>query len=168
MKFDQYRISADIKKNLENLGFKRPTDIQYKAIPSIMKGEDVLAIAQTGTGKTAAFAIPIIDRIHHQKSSKRNEGIKCLVMVPTRELAMQIGEVFTAIAKHTRTKAFALYGGVEQDPQIKKLQEGLDILITTPGRMFDLINQGYINLAGVDTLVLDEADHMLDLVLLKT
>ena len=93
MKFDQYRISADIKKNLENLGFKRPTDIQYKAIPSIMKGEDVLAIAQTGTGKTAAFAIPIIDRIHHQKSSKRNEGIKCLVMVPTRELAMQIGEV---------------------------------------------------------------------------
>jgi ATP-dependent RNA helicase RhlE len=163
MKFDQYRISADIKKNLENLGFKRPTDIQYKAIPSIMKGEDVLAIAQTGTGKTAAFAIPIIDRIHHQKSSKRNEGIKCLVMVPTRELAMQIGEVFTAIAKHTRTKAFALYGGVEQDPQIKKLQEGLDILITTPGRMFDLINQGYINLASVDTLVLDEADHMLDL-----
>jgi len=90
-------------------------------------------------------------------------GIKCLVMEPTRELAMQIGEVFTAIAKHTRTKAFALYGGVEQDPQIAKLQQGIDILITTPGRMFDLINQGYIDLAYVDTLVLDEADHMLDL-----
>lgn len=123
----------------------------------------MLAIAQTGTGKTAAFAIPIINRIHDQKSSKRVAGIKCLVMEPTRELAMQIGEVFTAIAKHTRTKAYALYGGVEQDPQIAKLQEGLDVLVTTPGRMFDLINQGYINLARVNTLVLDEADHMLDL-----
>lgn len=163
MKFDQYHISAEMKKNLARLGFKRPTDIQYKAMPSIMKGEDVLAIAQTGTGKTAAFAIPIINRIHSQKSSKRSVGIKCLVMVPTRELAMQIGGVFTSIAKHTKTKIFALHGGVEQDPQIKKLQEGLDILITTPGRMFDLINQGYINLDRIDTLVLDEADHMLDL-----
>lgn len=163
MKFDQYHISAEIKKNLALLGFKNPTDIQYKAIPSIMKGEDVLAIAQTGTGKTAAFAIPVIDRIHARKSSKRSTGIKCLVMVPTRELAMQIGEVFTSIAKHTKTKVFALYGGVEQDPQIKKLQEGLDILITTPGRMFDLISQGYISLKSIDTLILDEADHMLDL-----
>ena len=163
MKFDQYHISSEIKRNLDQLGFKRPTDIQYKAIPSIMKGEDVLAIAQTGTGKTAAFAIPVINRIHTQKSSKRSMGIKCLVMVPTRELAMQIGEVFTAIAKHTKTKVFALYGGVEQDPQIKKLQEGLDVLITTPGRMFDLISQGYISLNSIDTLILDEADHMLDL-----
>ncbi len=163
MRFDQYNISDQIKKNLAALGFKRPTDIQYKAIPSIIKGEDVLAIAQTGTGKTAAFAIPIINKIHEQKKSRRVSGIKCLVMEPTRELAMQIGEVFTAIAKHTRTKAFALYGGVEQDPQIAKLQQGIDILITTPGRMFDLINQGYIDLAYVDTLVLDEADHMLDL-----
>ncbi|MFH1966148.1 MAG: DEAD/DEAH box helicase [Acidobacteriota bacterium] len=163
MKFDQYHISAEMKKNLARLGFKRPTDIQYKAMPSIMKGEDVLAIAQTGTGKTAAFAIPIINRIHSQKSSKRSVGIKCLVMVPTRELAMQIGEVFNSIATHTKTKVFALHGGVEQDPQIKKLQEGLDILITTPGRMFDLINQGYVNLDRIDTLVLDEADHMLDL-----
>lgn len=163
MKFDQYHISADIKKNLAGLGFKRPTDIQFKAIPSIMKGEDVLAIAQTGTGKTAAFAIPIIDRIHSRKTSRRTRGIKCLVMVPTRELAMQIGEVFNSIAKHTKAKAFALYGGVEQDPQIKQLQDGLDILITTPGRMFDLINQGYVNLDKIDTLVLDEADHMLDL-----
>jgi len=163
MKFDQYHISAEMKKNLARLGFKRPTDIQYKAIPSIMKGEDVLAIAQTGTGKTAAFAIPIINRIHSEKSSKRSIGIKCLVMVPTRELAMQIGGVFASIAKHTKTNVFALYGGVKQDPQIKKLQAGLDILITTPGRMFDLISQGYINLDRIDTLVLDEADHMLDL-----
>ncbi|MDQ6998938.1 MAG: DEAD/DEAH box helicase [Mariprofundus sp.] len=163
MKFDQYYISADIKKNLAKLGFKRPTDIQFKSIPSIIDGEDVLAIAQTGTGKTAAFAIPVIDKIHRFKSSKRSYGIKCIVMVPTRELAVQIGEVFKSIAKHTRVKVFTLYGGVEQDRQIAKLQDGIDVLIATPGRMFDLINQQEIHLDGVSTLVLDEADHMLDL-----
>jgi ATP-dependent RNA helicase RhlE len=163
MKFDQYHISAAIKKNLTQLGFKRPTDIQYRSIPSIMKGEDVLAIAQTGTGKTAAFAIPVINKIHTNKSSKRSRGIKCIVLVPTRELAMQIGEVFTSLAKHTKVKTFSLYGGVEQDSQIKKLQDGIDILISTPGRMFDLISQGYIRLNNIDTLVFDEADHMLDL-----
>jgi ATP-dependent RNA helicase RhlE len=167
MKFEKYHISEDIKKNLAILGFKKPTDIQFKSIPSIMKGEDVLAIAQTGTGKTAAFAIPLIDKIHREKSSKRDTGIKGLVMVPTRELATQIGEVFTSIAKHTNVKTFALIGGIEQDAQLKKLQEGIDILITTPGRMFDLIHQGAIDLARVDTLVLDEADHMLDLGFIK-
>jgi ATP-dependent RNA helicase RhlE len=167
MKFQKYHISEDIKQNLATLGFKRPTDIQFKAIPSILNGEDVLAIAQTGTGKTAAFAIPLIDKIHRGKSSKRDTGIKGLVMVPTRELAIQIGEVFTSIAKHTKVKTFALVGGVEQDAQLKKLQEGIDILITTPGRMFDLIHQGYIDLAHIETLVLDEADHMLDLGFIK-
>jgi ATP-dependent RNA helicase RhlE len=163
MKFEQYNISAEIKNNLKQLGFKRPTDIQFKSIPSIMLGEDVLAIAQTGTGKTAAFAIPIVDKIHSRKSSKRSLGIKCIVMVPTRELAQQIGDVFDSLAKHTKVKTFALYGGVEQDPQIKKLQDGIDILVTTPGRMFDLIHQGFVDLKNVDTLVLDEADRMLDL-----
>ncbi|SCY27344.1 DEAD/DEAH box helicase [Desulfoluna spongiiphila] len=163
MKFDQYYISADIKKNLAQLGFKRPTDIQFKAIPSIQKGEDVLAIAQTGTGKTAAFAIPLIDRIQRGKSSKRSYGIRCIVMVPTRELAAQIGEVFESLSRHTKVKTFALYGGVEQDAQIKKLQGGIDVLVATPGRMFDLISQGYIGLDRIDTLVLDEADRMLDL-----
>ena len=163
MNFEQYRIAEEIKKNLSQLGFKRPTDIQFKSIPSIMNGEDVLAIAQTGTGKTVAFAIPVINKIHNKKSSKRSAGIKCIIMVPTRELALQIGEVFTNLARGTKVKAFALYGGIEQDPQIKKLQKGMDILITTPGRMFDLIHQGYIILSNVDTLVLDEADHMLDL-----
>jgi len=167
MKFEKYHISEDIKHNLAKLGFKRPTDIQFKSIPSILKGEDVLAIAQTGTGKTAAFAIPLIDKIHREKGSKRDTGIKGLVMVPTRELAMQIGDVFTSIAKHTKVKTFAMIGGVEQDAQLKKLQEGIDILITTPGRMFDLIHQGYINLERVETLVLDEADHMLDLGFIK-
>ena len=163
MKFERYHIAQEIKRNLDGMGFKKPTDIQYKSIPSIMNGEDVLAIAQTGTGKTAAFAIPIINRIHKHKTSKRVYGITCIVMVPTRELAMQIGEVFATLAKHTRVKVYALHGGVEQDPQIKKLQDGLDILITTPGRMFDLIHQKYIDLKRIRTLVIDEADRMLDL-----
>ena len=167
MKFDTYHISSSIKRNLTDLGFKRPTDIQFKAIPSIMKGEDVLAIAQTGTGKTAAFAIPIIDKIHRTKKSKQSWGIKCIVMVPTRELAAQIGNVFDQLSKHTKTKAFAVYGGVEQDPQIKKLGDGIDVLVATPGRMFDLVSQGVINLKQVDTLVIDEADQMLDLGFIK-
>ncbi len=163
MKFEKYHISETIKKNLDLMGFKRPTNIQYKSIPSILKGEDVLAIAQTGTGKTAAFAIPLIDMIHRMKSSSRSYGIKCIVMVPTRELAMQIGEVFEKLARYTKVKTFALFGGVEQDRQIKKLQDGIDVLITTPGRMFDLISQGFVDLSRITTLVLDEADHMLDL-----
>ncbi len=97
MKFSDYRINEDIKRNLEQLGFKKPTDIQYKAIPSILKGEDVLAIAQTGTGKTAAFAIPIIHLIYEQKKSSRSDAIKCIIMVPTHELAIQITEVFVSV-----------------------------------------------------------------------
>ena len=163
MKFDKFHLSEDLLRNLNDNGFFRTTDIQFKAIPSILKGEDVLAIAQTGTGKTAAFAIPIINMIHSEKRSKRALGIKCLVMVPTRELAKQIGEVFNKLSKHTKVKPFALFGGVEQDAQIKKLEDGLDILIATPGRMFDLISQGFIDISRIETLVLDEADQMLDL-----
>jgi ATP-dependent RNA helicase RhlE len=167
MKFEDYRISPDIKKNLAVLGFRRPTDIQYKAIPPILKGDDVLAIAQTGTGKTAAFAIPVIDIIQQQKSSSRSEAIACLVMVPTRELALQITEVFQTIAQHTRVKVACVFGGVEQDPQISRLQNGVDILVATPGRMFDLASQGYILLDKIQILVLDEADHMLALGFIK-
>ncbi|NPU84490.1 MAG: DEAD/DEAH box helicase [Syntrophaceae bacterium] len=163
MKFSSYRISGEIKKNLDHLGFKRPTDIQFKAIPSIMNGEDVLAVAQTGTGKTAAFAIPVVDRIHRAKSSRRSTGIRCLVMVPTRELALQIGDVFMSIARHTNATVYSLHGGVEQDSQVKRLQDGIDILVATPGRMFDLIHQGHLRLDRIDTLILDEADRMLDL-----
>ncbi len=167
MKFEKYHISQAIKDNLDKLGFKRPTDIQYKAIPSILKGEDVLAIAQTGTGKTAAFAIPLIDKIHRSKSSKRTQGIKCLVMVPTRELAAQIGDVFHSLVKKTKVKVFAIYGGVDQDDQINKLVWGIDLLVATPGRMFDLISQGAIKLDHLETLVIDEADQMLDLGFIK-
>lgn len=167
MKFEDYRISPDIKKNLADLGFRRPTDIQYKAIPPILKGDDVLAIAQTGTGKTAAFAIPVIDIIHRQKSSNRSESIACLVMVPTRELALQITGVFQTLAQHTRVKTACVFGGVEQDPQISRLQNGVDILVATPGRMFDLVSQGHIQLDQIQILILDEADHMLALGFIK-
>ncbi|RAJ05535.1 ATP-dependent RNA helicase RhlE [Chitinophaga skermanii] len=163
MKFEQYNISHEIKRSLEELGFKRPTDIQFKAIPSILKGEDVMAIAQTGTGKTAAFAIPVLHMLQ-QKPIKKSKGeVRCLVMVPTRELAIQIAGVFESLAKYTRLNILGLVGGVEMDSQIKSLNRGVDVLIATPGRMFDLINQNHIDLSYVDILILDEADHMLDL-----
>ena len=168
MKFEDYNFSAEVKMSIGKLGFKKPTDIQFKTIPHVLKGEDVLAIAQTGTGKTAAFVIPIIEKLHSRKKHQtRKDGIKALVMVPTRELAIQINEVFEEIAGNTRVKSFCVYGGVEQDPQIKKLEKGIDVLIATPGRMFDLVSQGFIKLNRVNTLVLDEADHMLDLGFIK-
>ena len=168
MKFDDYSFSDEVKMSIGKLGFKRPTDIQYKCIPPILKGEDLLAIAQTGTGKTAAFAIPIIEKLHSKKKNQsRKDGIKTLVMVPTRELAIQIHEVFEKLANNTRVKSFCVFGGVEQDPQIQKLEKGIDVLIATPGRMFDLVSQGYIKLNRIDTLVLDEADHMLALGFIK-
>lgn len=163
MKFDDYHINEDIKYNLTQLGFKKPTDIQFKSIPPILRGEDVLAIAQTGTGKTAAFAIPIIHLIHQQKSSKRTDYVKCIVLAPTHELALQITEVFEKIAHKTRVKIACIFGGVEQESQIQTLYKGVDIVIATPGRMFDLVSQGALDLTKIDILVLDEADHMLDL-----
>ena len=163
VKFDDYYISDQIKSNLEKMGFKRPTDIQFKCIPPIIKGEDLLAIAQTGTGKTAAFGIPLIDKIQQIKQKTRSEAIRAIVMVPTRELAIQITEVFHQIGRNTKIRTLCVYGGVEQDSQIDSLIQGIDILVTTPGRMFDLVSQGYIKLDKIETLVLDEADHMLDL-----
>lgn len=163
MKFEKFFIAEEIKENLFKNGFHHTTDIQYKAIPPILNDEDVLAIAQTGTGKTAAFAIPVIHKIHASKTSKRNRSIQCLVMVPTRELAQQIGEVFRMFSKHTKVNSFAIYGGIEQERQIDQLEDGIDILIATPGRMFDLERQGVLDLSGVKILVLDEADRMLDL-----
>ena len=147
------------------MAFRRPTDIQFKCIPHIQRGEDLLAIAQTGTGKTAAFAIPIIDKIQQIKYKSFDKGsvIRAVVMAPTRELAQQITKVFNEIGKNTKVKALCVYGGVEQDHQINKLVEGMDIVVSTPGRLFDLVSQGYLKLKKVEILVLDEADHMLDL-----
>jgi ATP-dependent RNA helicase RhlE len=164
MKFEEYQLHPEVLKGIQKLGFKRPTDIQYKAIPSILKGEDVLAVAQTGTGKTAAFAIPILHRKYtFKQKQRRKDGVRCIVMVPTHELALQVCNVFQELGSHTSIKTVAIIGGVDQEPQIKSLNKGVDILVATPGRLFDLISQGHLRLHRVDTLILDEADHMLDL-----
>ena len=160
MKFEEYNISPEVKKSLEEQGFKKPTDIQFKAIPNILNGEDVLAIAQTGTGKTAAFAIPIL---HMMTLAKNEKCVKAVVMVPTHELAIQITEVFHELGKYTKVKTLGVFGGVDQAPQIAKLKQGVDVVIATPGRLFDLVSQGHLVLSGIHVLVLDEADLMLDL-----
>lgn len=160
MKFKDYPIHPSILQAIEELGYKRPTDIQHKVIPHILNGEDVMAVAPTGTGKTAAFAIPLL---HQVQANAHRKGVQVLVMVPTRELARQIEQVFLGLSKHLSISILSLIGGVEQDQQIKKLQERTQVLITTPGRMFDLIAQGFLDLSTVKTWVLDEADVMLDL-----
>ena len=167
MKFEEYRIADGIKTSIEKQGFKRPTDIKFKSISPILKGEDVLAIAQTGTGKTAAFVIPILHVLQERKIRQRPDGVKCLVMAPTHELALQIESVFKLLGKHTRINSFCIHGGVDQEPQIKQLNKGVDVLIATPGRLFDLVSQGALFLKRVEILVLDEADHMLDLGFIK-
>ena len=161
MKFSQYNINTTLKKNIEGQGFNRPTDIQFKCIKAILDGQDVLAIAQTGTGKTAAFAIPILDLVAANKG--RSRGIYALILAPTHELARQIHQTFLSLGKGMKASAVCVYGGVDQEDQIKQLQSGASILIVTPGRMFDLLSQGMIDVAHLKMLVLDEADHMLDL-----
>lgn len=162
MKFKEYNINKAIKDQLDEMGFVRATDIQHKAIKPILDGEDVMAIAQTGTGKTAAFVIPILHFL--TSKTKHQKGIvRCLVMVPTRELAQQIATVFSTIGKQTNIKVLGLFGGVEQEAQIKSLEKGIDVLVSTPGRMFDLISQGYLDVSDVQYLVLDEADLMLSM-----
>ncbi|HVD99888.1 MAG TPA: DEAD/DEAH box helicase [Cytophagaceae bacterium] len=160
MKFERYQIAKELKKSLAEAGFMRPTDIQYKSIPPILAGEDVLAIAQTGTGKTAAFVIPVLDLLLNFPPTEEHD-IQCLVMAPTRELAIQISEVFKTIGKYTKLKSLCITGGVDQDPQVAALQEGVDVLIATPGRMFDLIYQKKFRITKVKILILDEADQML-------
>ena len=164
MKFEDYRIIEELKRSIDGLGFKKPTDIQFKAIPAIIRGEDVLAIAQTGTGKTAAFAIPVMDQIQRLKQSNtRFKGVRCVVMTPTHELAIQVAGVFKQLSKYTKLNILAIHGGVDQDPQIEALKKGVDILVATPGRLFDLRAQGHLVIERTEILILDEADHMLDL-----
>ena len=162
MKFSQYAISEAIKQNLEDLGFKRPTDIQFKAIPVILKREDVMAVAQTGTGKTAAFVIPVLNILLKRKQYEERPYIACIVMVPTHELALQITEVFQTIGRDTGIETLGVIGGVDQAVQIKALKRGVDIIVATPGRLFDLKSQGHLNLEQVEILILDEADRMLE------
>jgi ATP-dependent RNA helicase RhlE len=162
MKFNKYPLSPEIKKSLDEAGFKKPTDIQFKSIPQILSGQDILAIAQTGTGKTAAFAIPLISMLQDKKRYQEEQQVKAVVMVPTRELAIQIEKVFNDIGKYTGVQTISIIGGVDIDPQLEKLNDGADILIATPGRIMDLVHKSQLNLKKIDYLVLDEADHMLD------
>lgn len=162
MKFESYNFHPQLKENLTHLSLKKPTDIQYRCIAPILKGDDLFAVAHTGTGKTLAFAIPLVNLLCGKKSSINKDKIKVLVVVPTRELALQIQEVFNAICKSTKVKVCALIGGVEQSNQEASLAKGVDVVIATPGRLFDLINQKKLSCSGVEYLVLDEADRMLE------
>lgn len=167
MKFNDYPFSAEILKNLENLGFKKPTDIQFKSISPILAGEDLFAVAQTGTGKTAAFAIPLIDKINRTKKNSKSSFVCALVLVPTRELANQIAKVFNSISSHTKVSATAIIGGKEIENQAASLSGGVDVVVATPGRVFDLVNQKLLKLDFIKYLVLDEADRMLGSAFIK-
>lgn len=164
MKFEDLKLIDSIIKALQDKNYVVPTSIQAKSIPLVLNGEDVLGTAQTGTGKTAAFAIPIIQ--HLSKGNKNTNGkrkISALVVTPTRELAIQIGESFSTYGKYTKVKNTVIFGGVSQGSQTKILSQGVDVLVATPGRLLDLMNQGFIALRDVKYFVLDEADRMLDM-----
>ena len=164
MTFKEIGLIEPILKALDALGYTNPTPIQEQSIPILLKGKDLLGCAQTGTGKTAAFAIPILQQMYekgHKGSGKRK--IRTLVVTPTRELAIQIEESFTEYGKHTKLYNTVIFGGVKQGKQVGALNRGVDILIATPGRLLDLIGQGYITLNDIEYFVLDEADQMLDM-----
>lgn len=161
MNFEQLGLIKPILDALKTQGYEQPTPIQEKAIPPILQGKDLLGSAQTGTGKTAAFAIPILQNLS-DKQQFRNQ-IKALILTPTRELAIQIDENFKAYSKNLKLKSLVIFGGVKQHQQEQDLKKGVDILIATPGRLLDFISQGIIKLHHLEIFVLDEADRMLDM-----
>ncbi len=164
MNFKELHLIAPILKALEAEGYTQPTPIQEQAIPDVLKGKDLLGCAQTGTGKTAAFAIPILQNLFLQRNHEvGNDNIKALILTPTRELAIQIDESFAAYGKHTGLRHTVVFGGVSQFHQTNQLRKGIDILIATPGRLLDLISQRFIDLQHIKMFVLDEADRMLDM-----
>ena len=159
MNFNELGINAPILKALSEVGYKAPTPIQQQAMPPVLAGRDLLGCAQTGTGKTAAFAVPILQRLSGQKG----HGVRALVLTPTRELALQIYENVCQYARYTPCTAAVIFGGVSQVPQVEALQRGADVLIATPGRLWDLMGQKLVQLDKVECFVLDEADRMLDM-----
>ncbi len=163
MTFTSLNLTDPILRSLKEEGYTEPTPIQSQAIPIALKGTDLLGCAQTGTGKTAAFAIPILETLSKNKSSDRNRKIRSLIVTPTRELAIQIDESFQNYGRYTGLNTAVIFGGVNQKSQVKKLKQGVDILTATPGRLLDLMNQGYISISEVEIFVLDEADRMLDM-----
>ena len=164
MLFEDLSLSKSIQRAVYEEGYTTATPIQEKSIPIILSGKDLVGCAQTGTGKTAAFAIPIIHNLHRMiGSSKKMKDIRCLVVTPTRELAVQIGESFDTYGKYTNLRQVTIFGGVSQVPQVDQLKKGIDILIATPGRLLDLHKQGFIDFDNLHYLVLDESDLMLDM-----
>ena len=159
MSFTEFNLSSGIMSQIEAMGYETPTPIQKMAIPAVMQGKDVMGLAQTGTGKTAAFALPILQRL----SEGRKGQIRALIIAPTRELAEQINDSVTALGKRTGLKSTAVYGGVSAGKQVAALKRGVDIVVACPGRLLDHLDSRIINLSRLETLVLDEADHMFDM-----
>lgn len=164
MTFDDLGLIEPILKALKEEGYSHPTPIQEKSIPILLAKKDLLGCAQTGTGKTAAFAIPILQQLYNSISLRdKKRKIKALIVTPTRELAIQIGDSFTNYGKHTGIKNTVIFGGVKQGTQTRALHNGVDILVATPGRLLDLMQQGFISLKDIEYFILDEADQMLDM-----
>jgi ATP-dependent RNA helicase RhlE len=163
MNFESLKIIDPILKSIKESGYTIPTPIQNEAIPIVLRGIDLIGCAQTGTGKTAAFAVPILQILSINKKSDRMRKIRSLVVTPTRELAIQIEESFKTYGRYTGMTCTVVFGGVNQTPQTSALRNGVDILVATPGRLLDLMNQGFISLRDVEIFVLDEADRMLDM-----
>ncbi|WP_018342241.1 DEAD/DEAH box helicase [Cytophaga aurantiaca] len=163
MLFQDLKLIDPILKALSEEGYTTPTPIQAQSIPLVLERKDLLGCAQTGTGKTAAFSIPILQILSEKKSTERKRAIRCLIVTPTRELAIQIGESLQAYGKYTGLTSTVIFGGVNQSRQVTALQHGVDILVATPGRLIDLMNQRYISLSNIEIFVLDEADRMLDM-----
>ena len=163
MIFEDLKLEDPILKAIDKQGYTNPTPIQEQAIPILLNGHDLLGVAQTGTGKTAAFGIPILNHLLKENNTVGKRKIKALVVTPTRELAIQIAESFTAYGQFTNLRNTVIFGGVKQSKQVASLQQGVDILVATPGRLLDLMNQGYISFSNLKYVVLDEADQMLDM-----
>jgi ATP-dependent RNA helicase RhlE len=164
MSFDQLGLSAPLLRAVQDLGYAQPTAIQQRAIPAVRDGRDLLAAAQTGTGKTAAFALPLLQRLDEENPAPRgHRAPRLLVLVPTRELAAQVGESFETFGRHLRQRTLLIFGGVSPRPQLEALRQGVDIVVATPGRLLDHANERAIDLRHVRHLVLDEADRMLDM-----
>lgn len=163
MNFTDLGLIDPLIKAVTDQGYTKPTPIQAQAIPFLLKKRDLLASAQTGTGKTAAFTIPILQHLHQETDPNQRRQIKALIITPTRELALQINESIEAYGKYTQLKSTVIFGGVKQTQQVNRLKQGVDILVATPGRLLDLINQGFISLKHIKYFVLDEADQMLDM-----
>ncbi len=161
--FAHLALSAPLQRALSALGYQKPTPVQASAIPPLLEGRDLLGCSQTGTGKTAAFALPILHRLSSGGQRPAARNVRALVLTPTRELALQVADSFRAYGCHLRLNLAVVFGGVSQVPQVRACARGVDVLVATPGRLLDLINQGHLRLGGLEVFVLDEADRMLDM-----